>query len=51
MVAIKIFTWFYQKCISKMRLNVQMDKNFKNFQHSALLFGQRLNFFKYSVGY
>ena len=26
-----------------------MDKNFEKFQHSALLFGQRLNFFKYLV--
>ena len=26
-----------------------MDKNFEKFQHSALLFGQRLNFYKYLV--
>ena len=26
-----------------------MDKNFEKFQHLALLFGQRLNFFKYLV--
>ena len=37
------FPWFYGS--TKIRLNLQMDKNFKKFQHSASasVFGQTTN--------
>ena len=49
MLAFKIFAWFYQNGLANIRLNLQMDRNLKKFQHSASVFNQRQNFFKYSA--
>ena len=35
MLAFKIFAWFYQNGLANIRLNLQMDKNLKEFQYST----------------
>jgi hypothetical protein len=55
LLVIKIFTWFYQKWLSKFQITsankIELWQIKKNIQHSAsaLVFGQKLNIFQSSA--